>query len=77
VVGGFQLTYAEPRCNFDADFAGSWYHTTEYDVYVDINATHIYFNTVYDLYTYKETYFICIMHSDTRYLTLAITVGKW
>ncbi len=71
------MDIAKPKCNFDAAFAGSWYHAWEYDVYVDFNATHMYFNTVWDLYQYTETYFICQMHMDTRYLTVAVTIGKW
>jgi len=76
-VGDFQLTYTKPRCKFPADFAGVWFHTSEYNIDVNMNATHIYFKTKYDLYTYKETYFVCLMNSDTRYLTLAVTIGKW
>lgn len=50
---------------------------SENDVNVDINATHIYFKTRIDQYLYKESFFICKMNSGTRYLTVAITVGKW
>lgn len=77
VVGGFQLDYTEPKCNFPTNYSGHWYHTGEYDVAVDINNTHIYFNTKLDQFSYREAYFICMMHSGTRYLTVAITVGKW
>ncbi|ELT96302.1 hypothetical protein CAPTEDRAFT_221016 [Capitella teleta] len=76
VVGGFQLDYTEPQCNFPTNYSGHWYHTGEYDVAVDINNTHIYFNTKLDQFSYREAYFICMMHSGTRYLTVAITVGK-
>ena len=28
-------------------------------------------------FTYKEAYFVALMSTGTRYLTIAITVGKW
>ena len=77
VVGDFQLSFSEPTCNFPTNYSGHWYHTGEYDVDVDINATHIYFKTKLDEFTYKESYFVCLMSSGTRFLTMAITVGKW
>ena len=77
VVGGYQMKYAEPHCNFPTKNAGHWYHMGENDVDVDINVTHIYFKSKLDQYLYKESYFVCMMNSGTRYLTVAITVGKW
>lgn len=76
VVGGYQLDYTDPMCNFPKNDSGHWYHMSENDVNVDINATHIYFKTRLDQYLYKESFFICKMNSGTRYLTVAITVGK-
>ena len=64
-------------CNFPLDYTGHWFHVGEYDVDVDINMTHLYFKTLIDQYTYKEAYFMCIMNTGTRYLTIAVTVGKW
>ena len=77
MIGGFQLAYTEPRCNFPMNYTGHWYHTSEFDVDVDINMTHVYFYTKIDQFNFKESYFTCMMNSGTRYLVMAITVGKW
>lgn len=77
VVGGYQLDFMKPQCNFPTNTSGHWFHVGEYQVDVDINTTHIYFNTKLDQFSYKEAYFVCMMNSGTRYLTVAITVGKW
>ena len=77
MVGGYQLSFANPMCNFPTNYNGHWYHSNEYDVDVDINNTHIYFKTKLDQYSFKESYFVCMANAGTRYLTVGITVGKW
>ena len=77
MIGSFHKPYMNPECNFPKDDSGRWYHMSENDVDVDINMTHIYFRTKVDQFVYRESYFICMMTSGTRYLTVAITVGKW
>ena len=71
------MDFAKPGCNFPTNYSGHWYHTGEFDMYSDINNTHIYFKTILDQYTYKEAYFTCLMAAGNRYLTVALTVGKW
>ena len=77
VIGDFQLFYTKPTCNFPTNYSGHWFHLSEFSVNVDINMTHIYFYTKIDQFNFKESYFTCIMTSGTRYLAMAITVGKW
>ena len=48
VIGGFQLDYGKPTANFPTNYSGHWYHAGEYEVDVDINATHIYMKTRLD-----------------------------
>ena len=75
VVYGDQLV--QPNCNLPRNFSGTWFTTDEFDSEVIINATHVYFKTKLDQYTYRETYFTCQQSIDTRYLMTAVTVGKW
>ncbi len=67
----------EPSCNLPRNFTGSWFTTGEFDTNVVINATHIYFKTKIDEYTYKEQYFTCQQTIESRYLMTVVTVGKW
>ena len=66
-----------PTCNFPRNFTGTWFTVGEFDMKVVINATHIYFKTKIDQYTYKETYYVCQQTVETRFLTTAVVVGRW
>ena len=75
VVYGNQLV--EPGCNLPRNFTGTWFTAGEFDTNVVINATHIYYKTKLDQFTYRETYFTCQQNRDSRFLMTAVTVGKW
>ena len=42
------MDYGKPTANFPMNYSGHWYHSGEYEVDVDINATHIYMKTRLD-----------------------------
>jgi len=65
-----------PSCNFPRNFTGTWFTTAEFDSDVVINATHIYFKTKLDQYTYRESLFSCQQNRDSRYLVTAVTIGR-
>ena len=75
VVYGSQLV--EPGCNLPRNFTGTWFTTGEFDTDVVMNATHIYFKTKIDQFTFRESYFTCQQNYGSRYLMSAVTVGKW
>lgn len=63
-------------CNLPRNFTGTWFTTGEFDSDVIINATHVYFKTKLDQYTYKEQLFTCQANRDSRYLMSVVTIGK-
>jgi hypothetical protein len=73
-VYGTQLV--TPSCNFPRNFTGTWFTTAEFDSEVKINATHIYFKTKLDMYTFRESVFACQQNRDSRYLVTAVTIGR-
>ena len=75
VLYGSQLV--EPGCNLPRNFTGTWFTTGEFDTDVVMNATHIYFKTKIDQFTFRESYFTCQQNYGSRYLMTAVTVGKW
>lgn len=64
-------------CNLPRNFTGTWFTTGEFDTDVIINATHVYFKTKLDQFTYKEQLFTCRVNRDSRYLMSVVTIGKW
>ncbi len=72
-----QLNHLAPNCLFPANFSGTWYTTGEYDIHVLINQTHIYYKLQIDQFHWQETFFTCQQQRESRYLTMAITNGKW
>lgn len=72
-----QIKLMQPTCSFPYNFSGNWYHVDEQESMVDINTTHIYMTTRIDQFNSRWSYFVCLMNSGSRYLTVAITVGRW
>lgn len=66
-----------PTCLFPANFSGTWYTTGEYDVFVTINQTHIRYWLQLDQFHWQETYFTCKQQRDSRFLTMAVTNGRF
>jgi hypothetical protein len=77
MISQTQLTMMAPTCLFPANFSGTWYTTGEYDVFVTINQTHIRYWLQLDQFHWQETYFTCKQQRESRYLTMAITNGRF
>jgi len=65
-----------PSCNFPRNFTGRWFTTAEFDSEVIINATHMFWTTKLDQYTFRQSIFSCQQNRDSRYLVTAVTVGR-
>ncbi|OAF71739.1 hypothetical protein A3Q56_00488 [Intoshia linei] len=63
-------------CNLPHNFSGTWFWNTQFDTKVVINSTHIYYKAKIDEFTYRETYYTCLITRDSRYLMTEVTVGR-